>query len=296
MEKTLRILIRSIERIVSTAFLAVLLLLLFFAVYVTVSDRRIVAEASSAVYESYKPTEDGSASFDELVSINHDVVGWLTMDDTKIDYPLVRGRNNEIYINTAVSGEFSLSGSLFLDFRNAADFSDPLSIVYGHNMAGDVMFGGIDNYADPSYYADHLTGTLFCGGEYYKLEVFAYFEADGHDMRVYAPRLQPTECADWLEMVGALAVNRAEMLPEEGPILLMSTCAVGETNGRNLLAAAIRPGGSPPPVTESHKSRSGGLLAPSAEERSPWVYLVPAGVVLLGLTVLYAALRRRKKR
>ena len=281
----------------SIAFWAVLLLILFFAIYVTADNRRILAEASGDVYQSYKPTADDSLSFDELVQINGDVIGWLTIDDTKIDYPLVQGRNNHIYINTAVSGEFSLSGSLFLDYRNSPDFTDPLSIVYGHNMAGDVMFGCLDKYSDPTFFSNHLNGSLYFKGAYYKLQVFAYFSADGHDARVYAPRADEERCRAWLERIGQIAVNRTEEIPDNGPILLLSTCSTDQTNGRDLLALSIRPGGSPPPAKgDGHTSYSGTRLRNTGEDRSPVPYLVMAGVALLMLTVLFVLLKRKKRK
>ncbi len=298
MEKrqTAQKLIRFADRALSTAFMAVLLFLLFFAVYVTSENRRIVAEASAQVYQSYKPTAEDTVSFQELVEMNHDVVAWLSINATNIDYPLVQGANNSAYLNKSVSGEFSLSGALFLDYRNAPDFSDPLSIVYGHNMTGDMMFGGIDNYADPDYFNRHLKGTLYAGGEYYQVEIFAYFAADGHNTRVYAPRVDEDGCREWLAYIGELAVNRTEEFPEGGPILLMSTCAAGQTNSRNLLAARILPGGTPMRITEKPHTTHTGTLLHFNEEKSPWPYLISAGVLLTAFTALFVLGKRKKEK
>lgn len=287
-------LIRFAERAVSTAFMAVLLLLLFFAVYVTAENRRIMAEASAQVYQSYKPTADDTVSFHDLVEINPDVIAWLTIDATNIDYPLVQGESNSTYLNKSATGEFSLGGALFLDYRNAPDFSDPLSIVYGHNMTGGMMFGGITRYADPDYFNRHRSGTLYCGGTYYKVEIFAYFAADGHDNTVYAPRADEERCRAWLAHIGEIAVNRTEEFPDGGPILLMSTCAAGQTNQRNLLAAAIRPGGKPMKATETHTTHTGTLLHFNGPERSPWPYLISAGVALAAFTALYILWKRKR--
>ena len=101
-QKIIQKMIRLADHTISTAFTAVLLLLLFLAVYITLDNRRIVENASAEVYQSYKPTADDTFPFDELVAINPDVIGWLTIDGTNIDYPLVQGRNNERYVNTAV--------------------------------------------------------------------------------------------------------------------------------------------------------------------------------------------------
>ena len=69
-----------------------------------------------------------------MQALNPDVCGWLTIDGTHIDYPLVQGATNMDYINRDVYGEFSLSGAVFLDSRSKADFSDGYSIVYAHHM------------------------------------------------------------------------------------------------------------------------------------------------------------------
>ena len=289
-------LIRGADRALSTAFMAVLMLLLFFAVYVTMENRSIMAEASSQVYESYKPTADDTGAFFNLVEINPDVIGWLTIDDTSIDYPLVQGKNNNEYLNKTVTGEFALGGSLFLDYRNTPDFSDPLSIVYGHNMTGDMMFGCIDNYDDPDYFNSHLDGTLYCGGAYYRLEIFAYISADGHNARIYAPRLNEEDCREWLQEIGKLARNRTEKIPKDGPILLMSTCAIGQTNQRNLLAAAIRPGGTPLWESPQHTSHAGTLLHFTMPQQPPWPWLISAGVVLTAFTALFILWKRKREK
>ena len=295
-QQLVRKLIRLTDRAISTVFMTILLLALFLAVCVILDNRRIMEEASTEVYQSYKPTADDSFSFDELVAINPDVIGWLTINSTKIDYPLVQGKNNEVYINTSAMGEFSLSGALFLDCRNAPGFSDPVSIVYGHNMAKDLMFGGIDNYADPSYFSRHLKGLLYFGGEYYKLEIFAFLSADGHDTRVYNPRVTEENFHEWLDYVDQISVNRTDEFPESGPVLLMSTCASGQTNSRFLLAASILPGGKAPASRVVHSSREGLQLRGILEGTSPWAYLVPAGAALVGLTILFILLKCRKKR
>ena len=295
-QQIIRSFIRGADRALSIAFTAVLLLLLFFALYVNFNNRRILKEAGGEEYQSYKPTSDDTLSFDELVAINPDVTAWLTIDDTQIDYPLVQSYDNELYINTSVFREFSLSGALFLDYRNRSDFTDPLSIVYGHNMTGGVMFGGIDRYADPDYFSSHRKGTLYSHGAYYKLEIFAYFRADGHDLGVYAPELDADGCRAWLDRVGSIAVNRTEEIPDHGPILLMSTCSTDTTNGRDLLAASILPGGSPPPAKgNGHISHPGSLLRDEDGGSSLWPYLIVFGAILVPLTVLFVLLKRRKK-
>ena len=79
------------------------------------------------------------------------MVGWIVVDDTNIDYPVMQGYDNSQYLNLDPYGEYSLSGSIFLDSRNSSDFTDPYSIIYGHHMEYGKMFGAIDDYLDDQY-------------------------------------------------------------------------------------------------------------------------------------------------
>ena len=76
---------------------------------------------------SLKPvvSEDGSLSFEELLALNKDTRAWITLDGTNIDYPMVQGKDDMEYVNKDVEGNFSLSGSIFMSYHNAPDFSDP---------------------------------------------------------------------------------------------------------------------------------------------------------------------------
>ena len=78
-----------------------------------------------------QPQEDNSLSFGQLRDINPDVCGWLTLDGTAIDYPVVQGESNFTYLNTDVYGSFALAGSIFLDVDCDADFSGRYSLLPG---------------------------------------------------------------------------------------------------------------------------------------------------------------------
>ena len=91
-----------------------------------------------------RPQEDNSLSFGQLRDINPDVCGWLTLDGTAIDYPVVQGESNFTYLNTDVYGSFALAGSIFLDVDCDADFSGRYSLLYGHHMENGRMFGDLD--------------------------------------------------------------------------------------------------------------------------------------------------------
>ena len=95
------------------------------------------------------------------MKLNKDVVGWIKIFDTHISYPVVQGKDNQEYLNKDVFGEFSFSGSIFLDYRNACDFTDSYSIIYGHHMEYGAMFGDVVEFKNDDYFQEHKTGALF---------------------------------------------------------------------------------------------------------------------------------------
>ena len=109
--------IQSLSRAVDNAVLLLLLVCLIFAGYSLWDTHKVYEDASSAKYETYKPvSEEETKSFEELRAMNPDVLGWITIYDTMIDYPLVQSKvsNNE-YLSRNPEKEFESSGSIYLD-------------------------------------------------------------------------------------------------------------------------------------------------------------------------------------
>lgn len=139
LKKTIRFFDSAFNRIV-----AILCLLLFLCLYAMIDAVNVYLNANDTSVLKYKP-ELGHGK-EALQELSEDAVAWLTVDNTKIDYPVMQGKNNDEYINKDPFGNFSLSGSIFLDSRNSADFSDPYSILYGHHMEYGAMFGALDDF------------------------------------------------------------------------------------------------------------------------------------------------------
>ncbi len=188
----------------------------------------------------YKPAldEHGEANptLSELIAINPDVRAWLTIDDTHIDYPLLQGTDNVKYINTDVYGSFALSGSIFLDYRNAGDFSDPYSLVYGHHMDGGAMFGDLEQFVREDFFDQHQTGTLYLPDATYAVELFAVLQVDAFDEVVFRPTAEerrPDELVAYLR--DNAAFYRDISLTEQDRIVGFSTCSQAATNARTVL-------------------------------------------------------------
>ena len=142
---------------------------------------------------SFKPTEEDSLTLQELMALNPDVRGWITIDGTHIDYPLVQGQYDYEYLNKDPLGNYSLSGSIFMSTTNAPDFSDPYTLIYGHHMDNGAMFGDIDLFEKRSFFEEHSTGTLYTKDRTYKVEIFSCVFTDAYDSNIYSQEAQTNE-------------------------------------------------------------------------------------------------------
>lgn len=102
--------------------------------------------------------------FEELQKINPDIVAWIRIEGLGIDYPVVQGEDNEHYLHYTFRGEANVAGSIFLDYRNKADFSDSKIILYGHNMKNGTIFGSLKKYQDESVFQENQIITIYLPG------------------------------------------------------------------------------------------------------------------------------------
>ncbi len=139
----------------------------------------------SAVNAGLTPTLKGvkfpagmSDGFIRLYSANEDVVGWIRIADTCIDYPLVQGEDNDYYERRNYYREHDERGSVWLDYRNrfgpGAGELDNVTVIWGHNFSEhDLSFYEVEKYLDVDYYKTHpLIETQNLYGETYKWKVF----------------------------------------------------------------------------------------------------------------------------
>lgn len=215
------------------------LLLLLYGSYALWDTYQIYENASSESYSIYNPQKQ--ESFEELVRINPEVIGWLTVKNTNINYPLTQAEDNSKYVNTDAKGNSSLAGSLFLDCRNQSDFSDFNNIIYGHHMEKRKMFGELEYFAKETYFQKHRWGNLYYAGEDHKIEFFAFLETDAYDSMIYNPEVSDEEeKSELLEYIKQHALQKRECsVTTVDCLVVLSTCASGETNGRQILIGKI---------------------------------------------------------
>ena len=119
-----------------------------------------------------------SIDFDLLAQRSGDVIGWLYLPDTAINYPVVQGSNNDYYLDHFLDGSTNVGGSLFADYTCPDDFSGQNTIIYGHNMRDGSMFALVDDYTDQAFYDAHPVMYLNTPNQNYLVDFFAGFTTD----------------------------------------------------------------------------------------------------------------------
>lgn len=191
--------------------------------------------------QQYKPVPveegDDGESFDELLELNGAVVGWLTMDGTNIDYPVVQGTDDLEYAAKDIYGNPSITGSIYLAYQNNRTFSDQYNIIYGHHMDNGAMFGDLDKYVDAGFFESNTEGFLMTPSANYALHVFACLQTDAYNTQIYSVlRNNRYDQSTLLNYIRENALHFREP-GGAGKIIALSTCAAFQTDGRLVIFA-----------------------------------------------------------
>ena len=243
--------IRALDGLLNGIILMICALFLFVSAYSLLDNYVLYKHANDASLEAYRPQPTPAAEVTagpepqvtaepEMPFISGKQAGWLQVYDTTIDYPLMRGDDNFEFLNLDPYGEFSLSGSIYMDSRNAMDCSDPYIVVYGHHMGIGSMFGALDAFMEQSYFDAHRTGRIVTRNGTLALELFAVASVDGDDPILFNPEGRTTEEVDAILRQNAMIYMEH---PEDRNIVALTTCW-GETElSRLLVFGTLTPGG-----------------------------------------------------
>ena len=222
---------KLMNNIYEKTMLGIFVIALLLVLYAMYDTWYVFDHANDDSLLAYKPNGVNAAELADS-PISDDMVGWITVKDTNIDYPIMQGDDNSQYLNLDPYGNYSLSGSIFLDSRNSGDFTDQYSIIYGHHMEYGTMFGALDEFLNKDYLNSHKTGELLVGRdgkEVYGLELFYAMKTDAKETMVFDPE-KNEDLRQFLETQGFTSDNR---------ILCLSTCAGEASSERTVVFAYI---------------------------------------------------------
>jgi len=115
-------------------------------------------------------------SLQELLKENDDLVGWIRIEDTNIDYPVLKSKDNQDYLKLNFKKEYSILGSIFMDYRNDIHELDRNTIIYGHRTKNGTMFEHLSKFLDEQFIKSHPTFELDTLNGTYKAIVFSVYK------------------------------------------------------------------------------------------------------------------------
>lgn len=190
--------------------------------------------------------EDGAAlglpvlNFFQLSERNADFCGWIYQEGTTINYPIVQGDNNEYYLTHLFSGAVNKSGCPFMDYRNAADFSDDNTVIYGHKMKINSMFHSVVDYIDPDVYATRPTMTIYTKDKTYTLVLFAGDIVSGDSQFIQFNFANDDSFMDYVNKLKVNSTFESDVKVEPGDKLVtLVTCTYEFKNARYELVGKL---------------------------------------------------------
>ena len=254
--------VRFTNHVVDGVFVLLMLFLLLCSIYIKLDSDSVFQAADPKQWIQYKPEfPDEVETFEELQEKNPDVIGWITIFGTNIDYPILHSEeSNEFYLAHNVLKEPEGSGSIFLDYRNHRDFSDFNNILHGHHMAHRKMFGDLDRFIDEDYFQKHEFGNAYFGDRDHSFQIIATILTDGYDSDIYKTSFRNAEekvkflnyvylkasLIRGVDLTNKSTAERERTLLTQGvtspltpndTLLTFSTCNMEETNGRYIVIA-----------------------------------------------------------
>ncbi|MCQ2406567.1 MAG: class B sortase [Oscillospiraceae bacterium] len=217
----------------------------------TVTPAPVAPDANSGSADgeaSPEPTPDTRPTWDDIVGeidyvfpIDADfallretapnTAAWVYCPDTQVNYPIVAGTDNQYYTGHLPDGSVNPSGAIFLDYRCSSDFSDEVSLVYGHNIRSGSMFGVLPSYEKQSFFEDHPVWYLETPDGRYELWAVAgivvYDEFAEH--YIIGDEMSTEELLSYAEDNSVF--ENMGTRPESGKIVIFSTCAYNGATG-----------------------------------------------------------------
>ena len=236
--------IKFIDKLLNFILIMFFITIILFSGYALYDVNEVYNEAElSEDILKYKPEsykEEAVEKFDltDLQNnVNEDICGWIRIDGTNIDYPVLSSKNMTYYLDKDYNKKYSAGGSIFLHGDNDRYFTDDFQIIYGHNMVKNLMFSDINKYEDKKYFDKNSTGILYTQNEIYAIKVYTYNILNSSlDMAYDLDANKNGKNEDILKDLEASAIykNDIEVTPED-KFVLLSTCYGVGTPQRSVL-------------------------------------------------------------
>ena len=172
--------------------------------------------------------EEYTVDFDKLKEQNNETVAWIKVNNTNIEYPVVRSTDNSFYLNHSFDKSKNSAGWIFADYRNKFDNKDKNIVIYGHNMRDGSMFGSMKNILNSEWYdnEENTDITLYTENEKSIYKVFSIYKIESEDYYIKTEFSNDNEFERFIENLKKRSIKNFNIdISKEDNILTLSTCA-----------------------------------------------------------------------
>jgi len=206
------------------------------------SSEEAQEEISEGESVQQEPQQEESSISKEDIVFEENVIGWINVDGTNIDYPVVQADDNEYYLNHNYKGERDSYGSIYMDFRNVSVERDDNIIIYGHKIRDGSMFSDLANYTNEGIYKEYFenndTVTLDHNGERTTWEIYSAYvvNLDREDYYLFTIFKDREKYKDFIEDSKERSLVKKDIeITEDDTIISLVTCNFWYDNARVII-------------------------------------------------------------
>lgn len=202
----------------------------------------IAAPDRIEVQETEELTKDSGnyhspVPFERFWKVNPDIIGWISIDGTNINYPVVQAEDNTKYLTASYDGTENPAGAVFLDYDCEQDFLGKHNIIYGHNMKDGSMFHDLVNFKKESYYRNHQIITVYTPGKEIHLRPVAVVCTEADGIRRRTDFFDMTAFDEYVETMLEGGLYKEEQESDITRLWSFVTCSYEFDNARTILYA-----------------------------------------------------------
>ncbi len=182
---------------------------------------------------------ENNVNFPSLEKINSHCVGWITIPNTNINYPIVKNDDNEYYLNHNFEKSENKGGAIFMDYRLKEDFSNFNTILYGHNMKDGSMFADVNKYKEEDFFKENPYLIIYLPGSCYKVDIVSIY-VDKDSSEAYTLSFDDTKKSNFIKYIKDKSFFQSPIEPNNSDkILTLSTCSYEYEEARTILHGII---------------------------------------------------------